>query len=83
MQQSMRHPFQCAQFRKQGYAMVDWICSYYSSVEQRPVRSQVEPGYLAPLLPSEGPESGEAFEDIMRDVNAKVMPGEVHPESWP
>ena len=61
--------------------MVDWICSYYANLEQMPVRSQMEPGYLAPLLPREAPESGEPFEDIMRDVDTKVMPGERHTES--
>lgn len=68
----------CVQFRKQGYAMVDWICSYYATVEQMPVRSRVEPGYLAPLLLEEAPETGESFEAIMRDVNDKVMPRDRH-----
>ena len=30
------------QFRRQGYAMVDFICEYYSTVESLPVRSEVQ-----------------------------------------
>lgn len=56
--------------------MVDWICEYYAGVADRPVRSQVQPGYLAPRLPEEAPESGEPWEDIMSDVEEHIMPGE-------
>lgn len=38
-------------FRKAGYAAIDQICDYYKTMEQRPVVSQVEPGYLRKLLP--------------------------------
>ena len=63
------------QFRKRGYAMVDWICNYYATVGGMPVRSQVQPGYLAPQMPAEAPEEGESFDAIMRDVDEKLMPG--------
>lgn len=56
--------------------MVDWICSYYGTVGQLPVRSQVQPGYLAPLLPEQAPETGESFEAVMKDVDEKIIPGE-------
>ena len=55
--------------------MVDWICSYYATVGEMPVRSQVQPGYLAAQLPAEAPEAGEPFVDIMRDVDKKILPG--------
>ena len=59
--------------------MVEWICNYYETVGHMPVRSQVQPGYLAPLLPEQAPETGESFETIMQDVNDKVMPGKGRP----
>ena len=34
------------QWRKMGHAMVDFIADYQAGVEQMPVRSQVQPGYL-------------------------------------
>ena len=43
-----------AQFRKRGYAMVDWICDYYSRVGSLPVRSPVQPGDRHDLWPSCG-----------------------------
>lgn len=55
--------------------MVDLMCDYYQTVHERPVRSQVEPGYLRPLLPTEAPEEGESFDDILSDVQSKIMPG--------
>ncbi len=36
---------------------------------------QVQPGYLAPLLPDAAPEQGEDWDAIMRDVEDHVMPG--------
>lgn len=65
------------QFRKQGKAMVDLICDYYQTVGQHPVRSQVEMGYLRPLLPEQAPEHGEPFQDILRDVQQHILPGRV------
>ena len=33
-------------FRVLGRSMIDDICKYYKDVESRPVRAQVESGYL-------------------------------------
>ena len=55
--------------------MVDWICDYYATVEHRPVRSEVNSGYLGPLLPQSAPEQPEGFQAIMDDVQSKIMPG--------
>jgi aromatic-L-amino-acid/L-tryptophan decarboxylase len=38
-------------FRKAGYQAIDRICDYYYSLQERPVTSQVEPGYLRKALP--------------------------------
>ena len=40
-------------FRKAGYQAIDRICDYYYSLEEKPVVSQVHPGYLRELLPGE------------------------------
>lgn len=76
-----RHPMSIEEFRKRGYEMVDWICDYHSRVKTMPVRSQVSPGYLAPLLPREAPENGEAWPQIMADVESHIMPGITHWQS--
>jgi hypothetical protein len=35
-----------------GYAAIDQICDYYTSLEQRDVKSSVKPGYLLEQLSS-------------------------------
>jgi aromatic-L-amino-acid/L-tryptophan decarboxylase len=42
------------------------------------VVSEVEPGYLRKILPSEAPEKGEAWQAIQKDIEAKIMPGITH-----
>jgi glutamate/tyrosine decarboxylase-like PLP-dependent enzyme len=60
--------------------MVDAIADYYAALARcdYPVKSRVTPGYLRPQLPASAPEAPESFEAIMRDVQAKIMPGVTH-----
>ena len=44
-------------------------------VPGRRVTPNIEPGYLRPLLPEDAPLKGESWDDIMRDVEDKIMPG--------
>jgi len=69
------------QFREYGRAVVDWIADYYENVERYPVLSQVEPGDVFNSLPADPPEHGEAFADILADVDRVVMPGITHWQS--
>lgn len=55
--------------------MVDYICEYLENLPSRRVTPNIEPGYLRPLVPPEAPEEPEDFDVIMRDVEAKIMPG--------
>ncbi|KAK9873182.1 hypothetical protein WA026_021415 [Henosepilachna vigintioctopunctata] len=66
------------EFRCRGKEMVDYICSYLSNVDQKRVTPKVEPGYLRNLLPEEAPQDPEDWENIMRDVDDKIMPGITH-----
>lgn len=38
------------EFRKHGKQMVDYICDYVQTMDQRPVAPTIDPGYLVPLL---------------------------------
>ena len=51
---------------------------YYDTIEDRRVVSDVEPGYLKKLLPEQAPENGEAWADIQKDIEAKIVPGLTH-----
>ncbi|KAJ7647540.1 pyridoxal phosphate-dependent transferase [Roridomyces roridus] len=66
------------QFRKAGYAAIDKICDYYINLNSKRVVSNVQPGYLAPLLPSAPPEKGEDFDAIAADYDRVIMPGLTH-----
>lgn len=41
----------------------------------RKVLPTVEPGYMAPLLPTEAPQSPEKWQDVMADIERVIMPG--------
>ncbi|XP_076653481.1 aromatic-L-amino-acid decarboxylase [Halictus rubicundus] len=66
------------EFRVRGKEMVEYICEFMSNIHNRRVTPDVGPGYLRPLLPIEAPQQPEPWEDIMRDIESKIMPGITH-----
>lgn len=66
------------EFRLRGTEMVEYICKYMDTLEDRKVTPSVEPGYLRHLLPDEAPDKSESWESIMDDVESKIMPGVTH-----
>ncbi|KAG2139184.1 pyridoxal phosphate-dependent transferase [Suillus bovinus] len=66
------------QFRSAGYQAIDRICEYHDTLRDRPVSSQVEPGYLRKLLPSSAPIEGEDFQLIADDYQKYIIPGLTH-----
>ncbi|MFQ5795454.1 MAG: aminotransferase class V-fold PLP-dependent enzyme [Candidatus Bipolaricaulia bacterium] len=69
------------EFRQYGRAVVDWIADYYQNIESFAVLSQTQPGQIRASLPSEPPLQGEAFENILRDVEELILPGVTHWQS--
>ncbi|KAI0325736.1 aromatic-L-amino-acid decarboxylase [Cubamyces sp. BRFM 1775] len=63
------------EFRKAGYQAIDRICDYFASLQERPVVSQVQPGYLVDALPSSPPEAPEDFSLIADDFQKMILPG--------
>ncbi|MEO8563794.1 MAG: aminotransferase class I/II-fold pyridoxal phosphate-dependent enzyme [bacterium] len=64
--------------RRQLHAMADWVADYRESIGDRAIVPPVHPGDvtsgLTPLIPDEP----DAMDDILRDLDAVVMPGIVH-----
>lgn len=58
--------------------MVDYICTYMKTLSKRRVTPSVEPGYLRAALPEDPPLQPEPWEDVMNDVENKIMPGVTH-----
>jgi aromatic-L-amino-acid decarboxylase len=69
------------EFRHFGRELIDWIADYYQNIEQFPVLSQVEPGDIRAQLPPSPPEKGEAFDQIIADIDRLIMPGITHWQS--
>lgn len=62
------------EFRRFGYQVVDWIAEYFERIEDMPVLSQIEPNWLKDNLPSFPPEAGEAFGEVLKDVDRLILP---------
>ena len=69
------------EFRRHGHAVVDWIADYHSRIESFPVLSRVQPGEIRSKLPPNAPEHGEAFEQILGDLERVILPGITHWQS--
>src|SRR6202158_143351 len=69
------------EFRRQGHAVVDWIAYYHSRIESFPVLSRAQPGEIRSKLPPNAPEQGEAFDQILGDIERVILPGITHWQS--
>src|SRR6478735_9411286 len=66
------------EFRRYGKELVDWIADYFERIEEFPVLSQVEPGWLKENLPTAAPASGEDFSAVLSDVDRLILPAVTH-----
>ncbi|KAA8899004.1 pyridoxal phosphate-dependent transferase [Sphaerosporella brunnea] len=69
------------QFRAAAHAAIDQVIDYYENISDHRVVSNVAPGYLRQLLPTEIPENGEPWDDIQKDITEKIIPGITHWQS--
>jgi aromatic-L-amino-acid decarboxylase len=69
------------EFRRQAYLMVDWMADYLETVENLPVKSQVEPYQIFNQLPSSPPVTSESMETIFEDFKNIILPGITHWQS--
>ncbi|PQQ17545.1 tyrosine decarboxylase 1 isoform X1 [Prunus yedoensis var. nudiflora] len=74
-------PMDAEQLRENAHKMVDFIADYYQTIENFPVLSQVQPGYLQELLPDSAPTHPEPLQHIFDDIQAKILPGVTHWQS--
>ncbi|KAK4231357.1 pyridoxal phosphate-dependent transferase [Podospora fimiseda] len=65
-------------FREAAITSIDEIINYFDTLPTRDVVSQVEPGYLRKLLPTQAPTEGEPWPSIQKDIESKIMPGITH-----
>jgi aromatic-L-amino-acid decarboxylase len=65
-------------FRKQLHQLADWIADFRERLGKLPVAPNDKPGAIRAALPAQPPEKGEAFEDILADIDRLIVPGMVH-----
>ncbi|WP_417481827.1 pyridoxal phosphate-dependent decarboxylase family protein [Maricaulis sp.] len=58
--------------------IADWTVDYLSTLRERPVRAQSQPGDILRQLPAAPPEDAEAMEQIFADFKAIVPDGMTH-----
>lgn len=66
------------EFREVAHQSIDWICTYFQSLEDFPVVSQVTPGWVKNQIPSTPPENGIPFGKIFDGLEQFVLPGLTH-----
>ena len=66
------------EFRRHGYALVDWIADYLADPERYPVLPRVAPGDVRRALPATAPEQGEPFDAVMADFERVLVPALTH-----
>jgi glutamate/tyrosine decarboxylase-like PLP-dependent enzyme len=66
------------QFRKAGYDMIEYAAQYMETLSKRDPLPHVTPGWLKKVVPSEPPQKGEPWENLMKDFEKVVMEGMAH-----
>ncbi|KAI5421934.1 hypothetical protein KIW84_045400 [Lathyrus oleraceus] len=72
------NPLDLEEFKRQGYMMIDFIIDYYKNIENYPVLSKVEPGYLEKILPPSPPFQPESIESVLEYVQQNIIPKITH-----
>lgn len=67
-----------AEFRKHGYAVIDWIADYLDAPEKWPVLPAVRPGDVRRALPQSPPQRGESMDEILADFQRLIVPAVTH-----
>jgi aromatic-L-amino-acid decarboxylase len=62
-------------FREDLQAASEWVAGYLETAGERAVFPAVAPGDVRAKLPRTAPERGEAFADVLRDLDEVIMPG--------
>lgn len=69
------------EFRAAAHELVDWIADYRAGVSERPVRSEVAPGWVRDELTGPPPESPVGLDALLGDLSDIVVPGVTQTQS--
>ena len=63
------------EMRAELHRVADWIANYRATIEQRAIVPSVAPGEIAAHFPGHAPEQGASMDELMRELDAFIMPG--------
>ena len=63
------------EFRVAGHELIDWIADVRAGIDARPVLAPVEPGEVRGWFEAAPPTSVQAFDELLGDLETKVLPG--------
>ncbi|MBK5187217.1 MAG: aminotransferase class V-fold PLP-dependent enzyme [Gemmatimonadaceae bacterium] len=66
------------EMRAQLVRVAEWVADYRATIEQREIVPAVLPGEIAARFPRSAPVQGASMEQVMRELDARIMPGIVH-----
>lgn len=66
------------EMRAELHRVADWIADYRASIEERAIVPALTPGEIAAKFAERAPARGASMDEVMREVDALVMPGIVH-----
>ena len=66
------------EFRRQLHELADWIADFRQNLGSLKVAPNDKPGAILDALPAKPPEGGEAFDNILSDIDRLIVPGMVH-----
>ncbi|SCE66489.1 aromatic-L-amino-acid decarboxylase [Micromonospora matsumotoense] len=66
------------EFRRAGYAVVDWVADYWRTLDQRPVVPRDPPGTVTAALPATPPAHGEPVAAMLADLDEIIVPRVTH-----
>lgn len=65
-----------------GKELIDYIADYLENIRTRKVfPNDKKPGFLRELIPNSAPIDGEAWPNILQDVEDVILPGVTHWQS--
>ena len=68
-------------FKRLGQMFLEWIPRYLDDVEGMPVGHKCLPGEVRAALPKTPPATGEALENVFKDLDSIIVPGLTHWQS--
>ncbi len=63
------------EFRTAGHELIDWIADLRSSIDERPVLAQVQPGEIRSGFPTGPPTELSDLSSLLERLDTKVVPG--------